>query len=114
MMKSDQKGKEFDLGLRSCTSYDAPCSVCEMMARCGHEPFKTTSVGCYRRFLPLGHPYRVDPSFGPNELRQPPPLRSMDGEPGGVGSRIAVEIAHDENFSLPYHQVDTRHAGRWT
>ena len=50
MVRSDQKGKEFDLGLRSCTSYDAPCSVCEVMARSGSGPFKTTSIGCFRRY----------------------------------------------------------------
>ena len=49
MMKSDQKGKEFDLGLRSCTSYDAPCSVCEIMAECGKGPFRKTCIRGFRR-----------------------------------------------------------------
>ena len=61
MVRADQKGKEFDLGLRSCTSYDAPCSVCEIMAEAGIDPFTTTRVGNYRMFLPPQHPYRTDP-----------------------------------------------------
>ena len=52
MSRADQKGKEFDLGLRSCTSYDAPCSVCEIMALPGVKPFTKTNVGEYRRYLP--------------------------------------------------------------
>ena len=85
MMRSDQKGKEFDLGLRACTSYDGPCSVCELMAECGTPPFRQISVRGFRRYLQLNHPYRRDASFGPNELRQRPPLRSMDGTNDGGG-----------------------------
>ena len=50
MVRSDQKGKEFDLGLRSCASYDAPCSVCEIMARSGSGLFRKTSIGDFRRY----------------------------------------------------------------
>ena len=57
------------------------------------------------RFLSPDHPYRRDPSFGPNELRLPPPLRSMNGDNGGVGSTLAVEIAQDDNLPLSFHQV---------
>ena len=63
MVRSDQKGKEFDLGLRSCTSYDAPCSVCEVMARSGSGPFKTTSIGCFRRYDTLTHTLNSYPYY---------------------------------------------------
>ena len=58
-----------------------------------------------RRFLPPDHPYRRDPSFGPHEERLPPPLRSLHGDNGGVGSTVAVEIAQDDDFPLSFHQV---------
>ena len=99
MVRSDQKGKEFDLGLRSCTSYDAPCSVCELMADAGYGPFNTTHVGCYRRFLAMDHPYRVDPTFGPAELRPAPSQRSRER------SKEGVEIAQDEEYELTFYQV---------
>ena len=98
MVRSDQKGKEFDLGLRSCTSYDAPCSVCEIMADAGHGPFTKVTVGNYRRFLPDTHPYRRDPRFGPVELRQPPSLRSRARADRGV------QIANDHCNGLTFYQ----------
>jgi len=98
MVRSDQKGKEFDLGLRSCTSYDAPCSVCEIMADVGHGPFTKVHVGNYRRFLPTTHPYRRDPRFGPVELRQAPKLRSR------ARAERGVEIAYDDRNPLPFYQ----------
>ena len=42
MTRADQKGKEFDLGLRSCNSYDGPCTVCEVMANAGIGSFNHT------------------------------------------------------------------------
>ena len=98
MTRADQKGKEFDLGLRSCASYDAPCSVCEIMALPGVCPFTKTNVGEYRRFLPPDHPYRRDPTFGPNELRAAPAYRTK------ARSKLGVEIAQDEESELPYYQ----------
>ena len=98
MTRADQKGKEFDLGLRSCTSYDAPCSVCEIMALPGVGPFTKTNVGDYRRFLPPNHRYRRDPTFGPNELRDAPTDRTK------TRSNLGVVIAHDEESELPHYQ----------
>ena len=98
MTRADQKGKEFDLGLRSCTSYDAPCSVCEIMANPGVGPFTKTSVEDYRRFLPANHPYRRDPTFGANELRALPAYRTKQR------SNLGVEIAQDVDTALPYYQ----------
>ena len=63
------------------------------------------------RFLAPDHPYRRDPSFGPNELRPPPPLRSLNGENGGVGSIVSVEIAQDADFPLSFHQVKIKVIG---
>lgn len=99
MLRNDQKGKEFDLGLRSCTSYDAPCSVCELMANPGFGPFTKVSVGDYRRFLPEGHPYRRDQRFGIPELRPPPPNRTKERCAEGV--RIISEV----DDALPYYRV---------
>ena len=99
MTRADQKGKEFDLGLRSCTSYDGPCSVCEIMALPGAGPFRTTNVGEYRRYLPPDHPYRRDPTFGPNELRPPPAYRTKER------SQLGVAIVEDPDIDLPYYQV---------
>ena len=99
MTRADQKGKEFDLGLRSCTSYDGPCSVCEIMAYPGAGPFTKTNVGEYRRFLPPDHPYRRDPSFGPIELQAAPAYRNK------ARSDVGVAIAKDAQIELPYYQV---------
>ena len=99
MLRNDQKGKEFDLGLRSCTSYDAPCSVCEVMGDPGFGPFTKVSVGGYRKFLTPNHPYRRDPRFGPPELRPPPHHRTKSRSERGV------EIAMDVDSPLPYYQV---------
>ena len=98
MTRANQKGKEFDLGLRSCTSYDGCCSVCEIMAHPGAGPFTKTSVREYRRYLPLNHPYRRDPTFGPNELRGAPAYRDKER------SKLGVEIAQDPDCGLPYYQ----------
>lgn len=98
MTRADQKGKEFDLGLRSCASYDAPCSVCEIMALPGVKPFTKVHVGEYRRFLPPNHPYRRDATFGPNEMQNGPTYRTK------TRSHLGVEIAHDEESELPYYQ----------
>ena len=97
MVRGDQKGKEFYLGLRSCTSYDAPCNVCELLAQPGYGHFTKTSVGEYRRFLPVDHPYRQDPSFGDPEPRPAPPARAKKR------SEQAVEILNDENISLTHY-----------
>ena len=99
MLRNDQKGKEFDLGLRSCTSYDAPCSVCEIMADPGFGPFTKVSVGGYRKFLPANHPYRRDPRFGHPELGPAPCRRNK------ARSREGVQIALDPESPLPYYQV---------
>ena len=98
MSRADQKGKEFDLGLRSCTSYDAPCSVCEIMALPGVKPFTKTNVGEYRRYLPPNHPYRRDPTFGPNELQPAPTHRTI------ARSTLGVEIVQDAELDLSYYQ----------
>ena len=97
MTRADQKGKEFDLGLRSCASYDAPCSVCEIMAHPGVKPFTKVHIDEYRRFLPLNHPYRRDPTFGPNELQGTPNLRTQ------TRSQLGVQIARDEDSELPFY-----------
>lgn len=97
MVRADQKGKEFDLGLRSCTSYDAPCNVCELMAQPGYGHFTTTSIRDYRRFLPLNHPHRQDPSFGPPELRTAPATRAK------LRSAEAVEIVQDPDITLTHY-----------
>ena len=76
MLRNDQKGKEFDLGLRSCTSYDGPCSVCEIIGHSGSGPFTKVSVRDYRRYLPHDHPYRRDPRSAHPELRPPPEFRT--------------------------------------
>ena len=59
----------------------------------------------HSRFLPVNHPYRRDPTFGPVEMRQPPPLRSLNGDNGAVGSRASVNIVQDPDFNLKYFQV---------
>ena len=98
MVRADQKGKEFDLGLRSCASYDAPCNVCELMAQPGYGNFTKTNIGDYRRFLPQNHPYRQDPSFGPAELRPAPATRTKSR------SEEAVEIVRDPDIALTHYQ----------
>ena len=103
MSRGDQKGKEFDLGLRSCTSYDAPCFICEMMALPTARPFTKTHVGEYRRYLPPDHPYRRDPTFGPNELQDAPPLRTK------ARSEVGVEIVQDETIDLQHFQGYVQH-----
>ena len=102
MLRNDQKGKEFDLGLRSCASYDAPCSVCEVMANPGFGPFTKVSVGGYRKFLPQNHPYRRDPRFGHPELGPSPHRRTK------TRSEQGVQIALDVDSPLPYYQVAGR------
>ena len=97
MTRADQKGKEFDLGLRSCASYDAPCSVCEIMALPGVQPFTKVHVGEYRRFLPPNHPYRRDATFGPNEMLNGPTYRTK------TRSHLGVEIAQDEESELSHY-----------
>ena len=97
MLRADQKGKEFDLGLRNCTSYDAPCSVCEMLGDPGYGPFKTVRVGNWRRFLPATHRYRRDDSFGAHELRAPPPYRTKKNSIEGV------EISEHPHTPLSYY-----------
>ena len=72
MTRADQKGKEFDLGLRSCTSYDAPCRVCEIMANPGLGPFTQTNVGDNRMFLPANHRYRRAHPVGLTPTSSPP------------------------------------------
>ena len=99
MLRNDQKGKEFDLGLRSCNSYDAPCSKCEIMGDPGCGPFTKISVGKYRRFLRQNHPYRHDPHFGEPELRPPPHKRTKERCAEGV------DIISEVDDSLPYYQV---------
>jgi hypothetical protein len=99
MLRNDQKGKEFDLGLRSCVSYDAPCSVCELMGQPGFGPFTKVCVSDYRRFLRPNHPYRRDPHFGEPELRPPPANRTKTRSAEGV--QIISEVAD----ALPYYQV---------
>lgn len=99
MLRNDQKGKEFDLGLRSCASYDAPCSVCEVMANPGCGPFTKVSVGGYRKFLTQNHPYRRDARFGHHELGPPPHRRTK------ARSEQGVQIALDVDSPLPYYQV---------
>ena len=98
LSRADQKGREFDLGLRACTSYDAPCYICEIMADPGVGPFTKVNVGEYRRFLPADHPYRRDPTFGPIELRDKPPERTSER------SNLGVQIARDPESELPYYQ----------
>lgn len=101
MLRNDQKGKEFDLGLRACTSYDAPCSACEIMGDPGCGPFTKVSVGCYRRFLPQNHPYRRDPRFGDPELRRPPDPRTK------ARCEEAIAIIDEVAGALPYYKVIT-------
>ena len=98
MVRADQKGKEFDLGLRAVTSYDAPCNFCELMANPGYGDFTATRVGDYRRFLPDRHPYRQDPSFGPAELRPAPAERTL------CKSKQAVRIVQDPDIDLTHYQ----------
>ena len=98
MVRADQKGKEFDLGLRSCTSYDAPCNTCELMAQPGYGDFTVTRVTDYRRFLPAHHPYRTDPRFGPPEPRPAPPERTKSRCEEGV------EIVEDPAIQLTFYQ----------
>ena len=100
MMRNDQKGKEFDLGLRACTSYDAPCSGCEIMGDPGSGPFTKVSVGCYRRFLPPNHPHRRDARFGDPELRAPPHPRTK------ARCEQANTIIKEVQGSLPYYKVE--------
>jgi hypothetical protein len=99
MLRNDQKGKEFDLGLRACTSYDAPCAVCEIMGDPGFGPFTKVSVGGYRRFLTHNHPYRRDPRFGEPELRPPPRHRTK------VRCEEAVQIILEVDNALPHYKV---------
>ena len=99
MMRNDQKGKEFDLGLRSCTSYDGPCSACEIMGDPAFKPFTKVSVNGYRRFLPQNHPHRRDPRFGDPELRPPPHRRTKERCAQGI--QIIAEVED----SLPYYKV---------
>ena len=89
MVRSDQKGKEFDLGLRSCPSYEAPCFVCDQLGEPGIGEFTTVSIGKYRRFLPPQHPYRTDPSFGVPELAVAAVKRNKNSSESGV--QIAKE-----------------------
>ena len=98
MIRADQKGKEFDLGLRACTSYDAPCSNCELMAEAGYGDFKKVRVAQYRRFLPPQHAYRTDPSFGPPEPRPAPALRN------NLRSSEGVAIVQDPEINLTHYQ----------
>ena len=98
MSRADQKGKEFDLGLRACTSYDAPCCVCEILALRTCRPFTKINVGEYRRFLPPNHPYRRDPTFGPCELRDAPHCRTA------ARCHVGVQIVQDEDFDLQHYQ----------
>lgn len=98
MLRNDQKGKEFDLGLRACISFDGPCSVCEIMGDPGKGDYKKVSVNQYRRFLALDHPYRRDARFGPEELRPAPPYRTK------ARSALGVQIAKDIDSPLPFYQ----------
>ena len=97
MLRNDQKGKEFDLGLRACTSYDGACSVCEIMGDAGFGPFTKVSVRGYRRYLPRDHPYRRDHRFGQPELRPPPDYRTK------TRCARAVEITQVDG-ALPHFQ----------
>jgi len=101
MVRADQKGKEFDLGLRSCTSYEAPCSVCEKLAEPGIGEFTKTSVGNYRVFLPPQHPYRTDPSFGAPELAVAPSERHKNR------SALGVQIVNDTGLESYHGYRDT-------
>lgn len=111
MVRADQKGKEFDLGLRSCTSYAAPCYVCEKLAEPGIGPFTKTNVGNYRVFLPAQHPYRTDPRFGPPELGVAPTKRNKER------SARAVQIVHENGALLKsyygYHELPLFHGVRY-
>ena len=102
MVRADQKGKEFDLGLKSVTSYAAPCNVCELLAQPGYGRFTKTCVGEYRRFLPNDHPYRHDPSFGEPEPRPRPDLRSQ------AKSEQAIAIVNDPRCGLNEHYMGYR------
>jgi hypothetical protein len=51
------------------------CTLCEI---CGKTHLGRVLYGRVRRHLPLGHPYRTDPTFGPPELDGPPPPRNVD------------------------------------
>lgn len=101
MVRSDQKGKEFDLGLRSCTSYEAPCYSCEKLAEPGIGEFTKTNVGKYRVFLPPEHPYRTDPRFGPPELDVAPAERNKDH------SALGVQIVNENPLGsyYGYHEL---------
>ena len=103
MSRADQKGKEFDLGLRSCTSYDGACSVCEIMALPGVGPFTKTNVGEYRKYLPTDHPYRRDPTFGPEQLQDAPLYRTT------ARSNVGVEIVQDDEIELTHYQGYVHH-----
>ena len=98
MVRADQKGKEFDLGLRACTSYDGTCWCCEMMAEPGYGDFTQIRVGDYRRFLEHQHPYRTDPSFGEPEVRPAPALRNK------LRSARGIEIIQDPEIDLTFYQ----------
>lgn len=52
------------------------CIKCEIQ---GYTSLKRVLYGQVRRYLPLGHPYRTDPSFGEEELRGPPAKRTLAG-----------------------------------
>ena len=97
MVRADQKGKEFDLGLRSCNSYDAPCNFCEVLARPGYRPFTKIRVADHRRFLPPHHPYRQDPSFGAPEQRPAPRDRNA------ARSALGAEIVADPDIVLTHY-----------
>ena len=105
MVRADQKGKEFDLGLRSVTSYEAPCSVCEKLAEPGIGTFNQTNVGKYRVYLPPQHPYRTDPRFGAPEPGVAPALRDMRR------SALGVQITNETTLAS-YHGY--RHRPRFS
>ena len=97
MARADQKGKEFDLGLRSCNSYDAPCNFCEVLAEPGYGPFTKIRVAGHRRFLPAQHPYRQDPNFGVPEHRPAPRDRNA------TRSALGVEIVSLPDIALTHY-----------
>ena len=97
MLRADQKGKEFDLGLRPVTSYDGPCNFCELLANYGHGNFKTPNVADHRRFLSTMHPYRTDPAFGDPELRPAPAQRTIRR------CEEAVQIVQDPDIELTHY-----------
>ena len=92
MLRNDQKGKEFDLGLRYCTSYDAPCSLCKSMADSGFKPFTKVSVGGYRKFLPANHPYRRDPRFGHPVLGPSQKNKKSGRSTNRIGCRESITL----------------------